>query len=84
MSAPRSRARPQAPAPLDVLATRFRSRVARARRQLGWGLVLFGLVAAAHLARRGTGSFRLGGAALLVLGISALVFAVMHARRTLG
>ncbi len=73
-----------APAPLDALAIRFRKRVGRARRQLGWGLVLLGIVAAAHVARRGTGSFRLAGAVVLLLGISALVFAVMHARRTLS
>src|SRR6185295_14502677 len=54
------------------------------RRQLGWGLVLLGLVAAAEVARRGTGAWRLAGASLLLAGISALVFAVMQARRTLS
>jgi len=72
------------PAPLDALAARFRGKVARARRQLGWGLVLLGLVAAAHVARRGTGSLRLVAAGLLLAGIAALVFAVVHARRTLA
>jgi hypothetical protein len=84
MAKPGKRAREQAPAPLDALAARFRLRIARARRQLGWGLVLLGLVAAAHVARRGTGSLRLAAAALLLAAISALVFAVMHARRTLS
>jgi hypothetical protein len=46
--------------------------------------VLLALVAAAHVARRGTGSLRLTAAALLLAGISALVFAVWHARRTLS
>ncbi len=82
MSSPRARAR-TAPAPLDLLGARFRNKIARARRQLGWGAVLLGLVVAAHLARRGTASWRLAGAALLVLAIGALVFAVLHARRTL-
>jgi hypothetical protein len=72
------------PPPLEVLAARFRTRVARARRQLGWGLVLLGIVLGGLLARQGTGPTRLGGAALLVLGISALVYAIMHARRTLA
>jgi hypothetical protein len=84
MATPGSRARDSAPAPLDALAARFRLRVASARRQLGWGLVLLGLVASAQLARRGTGSFRLAGAALLLTAIFALVFAAMHARRTLS
>src|SRR5882672_8940087 len=84
MATPGSRARDSAPAPLDALAARFRLRIARARRQLGWGLVLLGLVVCAHIARRGTGSFRLAGAALLLTAISALVFAVIHARRTLA
>ena len=43
-----------------------------------------GLVAAAHVARHGTGAWRLLGASLLLAGISALVLAVVHARRTLG
>jgi hypothetical protein len=84
MAKPGSRARDSAPAPLDALAARFRLRIAHARRQLGWGLVLLGLVVSAHLARRGTGSFRLAAAALLLTAISALVFAVIHARRTLA
>ena len=46
--------------------------------------MLLGLVAAAHVARHGTGALRLAGAALLLACISALVFAVMHARRTLA
>ena len=46
--------------------------------------MLLAVVAAAHAARRGTGSFRLLGAALLVAGISALVLVVAHARRTLS
>lgn len=46
--------------------------------------MLLGLVAAAHVARRGTGSLRLAGAALLLAGISALVLLVLHARRTLS
>ena len=79
-----SAARASEPPPLDALAARFRTRVARSRRQLGWGLVLLGVVAAAHVARRGTGSFRLAAAALLVAGISALIFMVVHARRTLA
>ena len=58
--------------------------MARARRHLGWGCVLLGLVAAAHVARRGTGPWRLVGALLLLSGISALVYAVMYARRTLA
>jgi hypothetical protein len=45
--------------------------------------VVLGLVAAAHVARRGTGSFRLAAAALLVAAISALIFVVVQARRTL-
>ena len=73
-----------APAPLDALAARFRQRVARARRQLGAAVVFFGLVAAALLARQGTGLTRLGGAAALLLAISAWVFAIVHARRTLA
>jgi hypothetical protein len=77
-------ARAPVQAPLDALATRFRTRIARARRQLGWALVLVGLVAAALVARYGTGLTRLGGALLLLSGISALVFAVMQARRTLA
>jgi len=84
MATPGSRVRAPAPAPLDALAARFRQRVVRARRQLGWGLVLLGLVASAQVARRGTGSFRLAGAALLLAAVSALVFAVMQARRTLA
>jgi hypothetical protein len=51
---------------------------------LGWGLVLLGLVASAHVARHGTGWLRLAGAALLLAGISALVLLVLHARRTLS
>ena len=66
------------------MAARFRSKVARARRQLGWGLVLLGLVVAAHVARRGTGSLRLVSAALLVASVSALVLVVVQARRTLA
>jgi hypothetical protein len=73
-----------APAPLDALAARFRERVARARRQLGVAVVFFGLVAAALLARQGTGLTRLVGAGALLLAISALVFAIIHARRTLS
>src|SRR5947207_1384226 len=84
MATPPSRARDSAPAPLDALAARFRLRIASARRQLGWGLVLLGLVASAHLARRGTGWFRFAGAALLLTAIFALIFAVVHARRTLS
>ncbi|HKY37297.1 MAG TPA: DUF4175 domain-containing protein [Polyangiaceae bacterium] len=79
-----SRGAPTPLAPLDALALRFRTRVARARRQLGWSLVLVGLVAAALLARQGTGLTRLGGALLLLSGVSALVFAVMQTRRTLA
>jgi hypothetical protein len=71
-------------APLDALAARFRNRVARARRQLAWSLVLLGLVLAALLARQGTGLTRLGGAALLLAGFSSLGFAVIQARRTLA
>lgn len=78
-----ARAAAPAPAPLEALAARFRTRVARARRQLGWSLVLLGLVAAALVARQGTIPTRLGGAALLLGGVSALVFAVVRARRTL-
>lgn len=66
------------------MANRFRSKVARARRQLGWGLVLLGVVAAAHAARRGTGSLRLLGAGLLLAGILTLVLVIIHARRTLA
>src|SRR6187431_2567720 len=80
----RNMARASVPAPLDLLANRFRTRIARARRQLGWSLVLVGLVAAALVARQGTGATRLSGALLLVSGVSALVFAVMQARRTLA
>jgi hypothetical protein len=58
--------------------------VASARRQLGWGLVLLGLVAAAHVARHGTGPWRLLGAGLLLAGMGALIFVVSHARRTLA
>ena len=72
------------PAPLDALAARFRTKVAHPRRQLGWGCVLLGVVVAAHVARHGTGAWRSVGALLLLSGISALVFAVMHARRTLA
>lgn len=78
------RARRSAPAPLELLAAKFRLRVARGRRQLGWGGVLLALVIAAHLARRGTLPFRLVGAVLLLGAISTLVFAVMSARRTLS
>jgi hypothetical protein len=78
------RVRTQAPAPLDALAHRFRSRVVRARRQLAWGGVLFALVAAAHIARSGTGWMRLLGADLLLCAIFALVFTQVVARRTLG
>lgn len=83
-SRPRASASAPAPAPLDALAARFRSRVARAHRQLAWGLVLLGVVAGAHLARAGTGWLRLGGAALVLLTISALVFAILRARSTLA
>ena len=84
-SSPRARAaRAPEPAPLEALSARFVGRVARARRQLGWGLVLLGVVLAAHVARRGTGSFRLAAAALLVAALSALIFVVLHARRTLA
>jgi hypothetical protein len=69
---------------LDALGARFRSKVARTRRQLGWSVVLLSLVVGAHLARRGTGPLRLAGAALLLVAICALVFAVIHARRTLA
>ena len=72
------------PAPLDALASRFQKRVARARHQLGWSLVLLGIVVAARVARQGPGPTRLGGAALLLGGVSALVYVVMHARRTLA
>lgn len=72
------------PAPLDALAERFRSRVARARRQLALGLLLLGLVLAALLARQGTGPTRLGGAALLLAGFFGLAYAVIQARRTLA
>ena len=71
-------------APLELLAARFRTRIARARRQLGWGLILLALVAAAHLARRGTGSFRLVAAALLLSAILALILIVRDSRRTLA
>lgn len=77
-------ARAAAPAPLDALAARFRTRVARAHRKLGWGLVLAGLVAAALVARHGTQSARFSGALLLLAGVSALLFLVRHARRTLS
>src|SRR5688572_23334342 len=73
-----------APAPLDALAARFRQRVARARRQLGVAVVFFGLVAAALLARQGTGVTRLVGAGSLLLAFFALGFAVIHTRRTLS
>src|SRR4051812_33588626 len=76
--------RANAPAPLDALAARFRTRVARSRRQLGWGLVLLGIVSAAHVARHGTGWLRLAGACLLLLGIGCLVFVALEARRTLA
>ncbi len=46
--------------------------------------MLLGLVAAAHVARHGTGLLRLAAGALLLASISALVFAVMHARRTVS
>lgn len=46
--------------------------------------MLLGLVAAAHVARHGTGLLRLAGAGLLLAGISVLVFVLMHARRTLA
>lgn len=80
----RGRASVPPPPPLDALGQRFRQRIARARRQLGWGLVLFGLVAAALIARQGTGLTRATGAGLLLLAISGLVFAIMHARRTIA
>lgn len=69
---------------MEVLATRFRTKVARSWRELAWGGVLLGLVAGAHVARYGTGWLRLAGAALLLAAISALGFAVMRARRTLS
>ena len=84
MARPSSRGVPTPLAPLDALAVRFRTRIARARRQLGWSLVLVGLVAAALVARYGTGLTRSGGALLLLSGVSALVFSVMQARRTLA
>jgi hypothetical protein len=83
MPSPRARAR-TAPAPLELLGSRFRDKVARTRRQLGWGVVLLCLVVGAHVARRGTGSFRLAGAALLVAAVVALILSVLHARRTLN
>jgi Domain of unknown function (DUF4175) len=72
------------PAPLEAIAARFRSRVARARRQLGWGAVLLGVVAAAHLARYGTGWLRSSGALTLLLAVGLLALTVIHARRTLA
>jgi hypothetical protein len=77
------RASAPAPAPLDALAARFRLRVGRARRHLAWGGVLLGVVAAAHLARYGTGWLRLGGGIALLVAVSLLVFAVIRARQTL-
>lgn len=82
--APRARTDAAVAAPLDPLASRFRTRVARAGRQLGWGLVGLGLVAGAHVARAGTGWLRLAGALLLLGAISALIFANLRARRTLA
>lgn len=84
MSSPRTRARTATPAPLDALAARFRTKVASSRRQLAWGAVLLGVVVAAHIARRGTSSWRLLGASLLLVAVCSLVFAVLHARRTLS
>jgi hypothetical protein len=84
MPAPASRVRTPPPAPLDALALRFRLRVVRARRQLAWGAVLLGLVAAAHVARSGTGWLRFLGADLLLSGIFALVFTLLDARHTLA
>lgn len=82
MSSPRARAR-TVTAPLELLGSRFRSKVARARRQLGAGLVLLGLVVGAHVARGGTGWLRLAGAALLLGSVAGLIFVVTKARRTL-
>jgi hypothetical protein len=81
---PTARAKSPQQAPLEQLAARFRTRVAGPRRQLGWGLILLGLVVAAHVARRGTGSLRLAAAALLLASIAALVLVVRDARRTLA
>lgn len=79
-----ARDRTPVPAPLDALGQRFGQRIARARRQLGWGLVVLGVIAGALIARQGTGLTRSAGACLLLLAISALVFAVMQARRTIA
>jgi hypothetical protein len=51
---------------------------------LAWGGLLLGLVAAAHVARRGTGSWRVAAALLLLGAVSALAFVVIRARRTLA
>lgn len=77
-------ARGSAPAPLDSLAERFAQRVARARRQLGWALVLVGLVGCALLARQGTVPTRVGGALLLLAGVATLIAIVRRSRRTLA
>jgi len=71
------------PAPLELLAARFRDRIARARRQLGWGLILLALVTGAHIARHGTGPWRLVAGVLLAASILGLVAIVRSARRTL-
>jgi hypothetical protein len=81
---PSHRAKAPQQAPLELLAARFRTRIARSRRQLGWGLILLALVAAAHVARRGTGSLRLAAAALLLAAIAGLIFVIADARRTLS
>lgn len=83
MPSPRGRARKPVLAPLDALALRFRLRIARARRQLGTGLVLLALVASAHVARQGTAPLRIAGVLLLLLSLVLLVLVIAHARRTL-
>ncbi len=76
-------ARAAPPAPLELLAARFRERILRARRQLGLALLLLGLLAGALLARNGTTLTRLGGALLLLSGAFALAAVVKRGRRTL-
>jgi hypothetical protein len=70
------------PAPLDALGSRFRQRIARARRQLSLGLVFLGVVVGALVARQGTGLTRGGAACLLALALGAWILTVRHARRT--
>jgi hypothetical protein len=82
--APPTMAGDSVPAPLEALGSRFRQRIARARRQLALGGVLLAVMVAALVARYGTGLTRAGAACLLLLAVIALVLTIRHARRTVA